>query len=69
MIRDTTLNQIIQAKQSFERELAKHNIQVRAYRADNGRFANHGFKEEVNNCNQFISYCGVGAHGQNGMVE
>jgi len=47
----------------------KHNIQVRAYHAENGRFADHGFKEEINNCNQFISYYSVGAHGQNGMVE
>jgi len=69
MIRDTYLNQTILAKQTFERELSKHNIRVHAYRTDNGRFADHGFKEEINICNQFISFCGVGDHGQNGMVE
>ena len=68
-MRDTFLNQIILAKQAFERELSKHNVRVHAYRADNGRFADHGFKEEINNCNQFIFFYGVGAHSQNGMIE
>ena len=49
--------------------MAKHNVKVQAYRADNGRFADLAFKEEVNKCNQINTHCGVGAHGQNGNVE
>ena len=69
MMRNTTLDQTIKAKQVFESKMAKHNIKVKAYRVDNGRFADLGFNKEVNKCNQIITYCGVGAHGQNGNVE
>ena len=69
MMRSTSLDQTITAKCAFESEMAKHNAQVKACRADNGRFANLGFKLEVGKCNQKITYCGVGAHGQNGIVE
>jgi len=69
MMRNTSIEQTIKAKQAFEFELSKHNVKVMAYRADNGRFADHGFKEEVNRCNQIITYCGVGAHHQNGSIE
>ena len=62
MMCNTSLEQTIKAKQAFEFELSKHNIKVMAYRADNGRFADHGFKEEVNRYNQIITYYGVGAH-------
>jgi hypothetical protein len=37
--------------------------------ADNGRFADSGFKQAVKDCNQKITYCAVGAHHQNGIVE
>ena len=49
--------------------MAKHNVMVQVYRADNGRFAEKGFKDEISKCNQIITYCGVGAHYQNGAVE
>ena len=39
MTRDTTLDQTLQAKKAFECELSKHNVQVIACCADNGRFA------------------------------
>ena len=69
MMRDTTLDQKLQAKRAFEFELAKHNVRVSACRANNGHFADLVFKDEVRQYNKRISYCGVGAHGQNGMVE
>ena len=69
MMRNTSLDQTIAAKHAFERELLKHNVTVKAYRADNGRFADAGFKAEIENNNQLITFCGVGAHGQNGIVE
>ena len=42
---------------------------VKAYHADNGIFAEKAFRDEVNNSNQIITYCAVGAHHQNGLVE
>ena len=49
--------------------MTKHNVRVAACRADNGCFADLGFKEEVRKHKKLESYCGVGAHGQNGMSE
>ena len=67
MMRDATLDQTLQEKTSFERELAKYDVQVIAYRADNRRFADLMFEEEVRKCNQVVSHCGVCAH--DGMFE
>ena len=69
MMRNTSLEQTIQAKVAFERELAKYNMRVTEHRADNGRFADVGFKAKVEKCNQTMSYCGVGAHYQNGFAK
>ena len=42
---------------------------VKAYHADNGIFAEKAFRDEVDNSNQIITYCDVGAHHQNWLVE
>ena len=44
-------------------------MNIEKYRADNGIFADKGFKDEVYQSNQTISYCGVGAHHQSGIIE
>ena len=44
-------------------------IVVKKFHTDNGIFAEEGFKSDVSNNNQTISYCGVGAHFQNGTAE
>jgi hypothetical protein len=36
---------------------------------NNGRFADSGFQQEVKDSNQKITYCAVGAHHQNRIVE
>ena len=41
----------------------KHN------HADNGRFADHEFLPSVNSKDPEITFCGVGAHHQSGIVE
>ena len=68
-IRLTPMHTAIEQPLLFEFELEKHNFQARACRADNGRFANLGLKEEVRKFNQVISCCGFGSHGKNGIVE
>ena len=65
----TSQEETIKAKHSFEKQAAISNICIKKYHADNGRFAEKGFKDEVEKCNQTISYCGVGAHHQNGLIE
>ena len=69
MMRSTSLDQTVAAKCAFESKMVKHNVKVKEHRADNERFADLGFKLEVEKCNQKITYCGVGAHGQNGIIE
>ena len=59
----------MEAKEAFERYAATHGVTVKHYHADNGRFADVLFKEHVQEKGQTISFCGVGAHHQNGKVE
>jgi hypothetical protein len=67
----TSLNgdETIEAKQAFERFAAAHGVRVQHYHADNGRFAEQKFLDSVKHSNQTISFCGVGAHHQNGIAE
>ena len=44
-------------------------IRVKKFHTDNGIFAEEGFKSDMSDNNQTISYCGVGAHFQNGITE
>ena len=62
-------DQTIQSKQEFETIAYNMDVKIRSYRADNGRFLEKGYREAVTACRQTIDYCGVGAHGQNGIVE
>ena len=59
----------LEAKANFERLLDSYGVKVRAYRADNGRFADLGFMEACKDAHQEITFCGVGAHHQNGVAE
>ena len=63
--------QTIISKREFEKHAASNNIlNVKSYyHADNGIFAEKAFRDEVVSSNQTISYCAVGAHHQNGIVE
>jgi hypothetical protein len=42
---------------------------VKHYHADNGAFAHKGFLDEVNRKDQKITFCAVGVHHQDGMIE
>jgi len=69
LMRDLTLDETLLAKTSFERHAQDGGVNILAYRADNGRFADQGFRDSVTDCNQKITFCAVGAHHQNGIVE
>jgi hypothetical protein len=68
-MRDLTLDKTLLAKASFEWHADEGGVTINSYCADNGRFADSGFQQEVKNCNQKITYCAVGAHHQNGNVK
>jgi hypothetical protein len=56
-------------KSSFEQHTNKGGVTINSYQADNGCFADSGFQQAMKDCNQKITYCAVGAHHQNGIVE
>ena len=69
LMKELSLSETLAAKSAFEKVMARAGRSVKHYHADNGRFANNGFIDAVNAKDQSISYCGVGAHHQNGIVE
>ena len=59
----------LQAKRAFERYCGSHSVQIQHYHADNGRFVDKLFIEDIRSENQPITYCGVNAHIQNGVAK
>ena len=57
------------AKRTFEAMARSYGITIKHYHADNGRFADNKFVDHAASQGQSISYCGVGAHFQNGIAE
>ena len=68
-MRDLTLKKTNLAKHACEQFLSSIGVTAKAYHADNGRFANKGFKDDCIASNQTITFCGVGGHHQNGIAE
>lgn len=69
LMRDTTAESTLEAKNAYEQLMLQHRHRVRAYHADNGRFAENLFVADVRDKSQKITYCGVGSHHQNGNAE
>ena len=69
LMRDLTLDETLLAKTSFEKLANDGGIAIKVYRADNGRFADKGFYDAVQDSNQTITLCAVGGHHQNSIVE
>jgi len=65
----TSAEDTIEAKQAFEKFALDRGVKIEQYHADNGIFASRGFREEVHRCGQKLTFCGVGAHHQNGVAE
>jgi len=69
LMTSTTGEETLRAKQEFEAHAASLGIRVAHYHADNGRFKEAIFMDDVKLNAQTISFCGVNAHHQNGIVE
>jgi hypothetical protein len=65
----TSTQETLVGKQRFERNAYQYNVTIKSYRADNGVFRSKDFKSDIDKNNQHITYCGVGAHHQNGVAE
>ena len=58
-----------QTQSAYERMARTFGIIVKKFQTENGIFAEEGFKRDVSDKNQPISYCGFRAHYQNGIAE
>ena len=65
----TSGDDTLEAKTAFETYAASHGVTIRHYHADNGRFAENKFLAAAQSKGQTVSFCGVGAHFQNGVAE
>ena len=64
-----TTQETIKAKHAFERIAEQHVVHIRHYHCDNYRFADRAFMDDVCKAGQTITFCGVGAHHQNGVYK
>ena len=68
-MRDLTTESTLAAKKEFEHLCAVQGVKVEHYHADNGRFSEPTWINECKRCKQDLTFCGVGAHHQNGISE
>ena len=59
----------IEGKQCYEQLAASHGVKIKAYRVDNGIMSCHDYVQHATLNQQSITYCGVNAHGQNGIAK
>ena len=69
LMHDATGELTLEAKNDFERYCMIRNVVPKHYHVDNGRFAENSFKEDCIRKIQNLTFCGVGAHHQNGVSE
>ena len=55
----------LEYKHDFEHLCATRGVKVKAHHADNGRFAERSFINDMKRCFQRINFCDVSAHHQN----
>ena len=69
LMKDFMLSETILAKHAYERFLALLGDESKAYHADNGQFADKGFRDDCISSNQTITFCRLESHHQNGIAE
>ena len=66
---DHTAVSTFKVKHAYERLAGTSNVRILRYHADNGRFTDASFSNDCGDNDQILSFCGVGSHHQNGIVE
>jgi hypothetical protein len=66
-----TSDETVEAKHAFEAFTRSQSVTIKHYHSDNGRFADNAFIKDIRKArpSQSITYCGVNAHFQNGIVD
>ena len=65
----TAAEHTIEAKLEFESFAKRYNVHIESYRTDNGTFTAKEFTEAIDDTEQKLTHCGIGAHWQNGIAE
>jgi Reverse transcriptase (RNA-dependent DNA polymerase)/GAG-pre-integrase domain len=65
----TSSKETLEAKVEYERHARSYGVSIQHYHADNGRFADNEWREDVVRQGQRLTFSGVGAHHQNGRAE
>jgi hypothetical protein len=68
-MQDLGLDKTLLAKSAFEHHANEDGVTINAYCADSGCLADAGFQKAIKDANQSITFCAVGAHHHNGIVE
>jgi hypothetical protein len=66
---DATTKSTLESKVGFESFAQRYQVTIKHIHGDNGVFATKLFKDHVEASSQHQSFCGVGAHWQNGVIE
>jgi len=59
---------MLEAKAAFERFAKSHRVEVKAYHADNGCFAEKAWQQDAEAKGQHLNYMGINVHFQNGRA-
>jgi hypothetical protein len=63
------VGETLKGKNTFEKGAAQFNVKIHKLKADHLAFSSVEFKNDITNKGQEITFLGVGAHHQNGVVE
>ena len=69
LMRDNYCASLLEAKSAFERLCGTFQVRVSGYHGDNGRYADAAFRQDIEDNNQSLTFCGVVSHHQNGIAE
>ena len=69
LITRTTSMETLRSKQAYERVENSYGVKIKFYHADNICFNDKKFSRDLLKGGQIITFCGVGAHHQNAVVE